>query len=317
MDTRERSMTPAQEVRRFLKTGDYDMLCRAWPGCDVVEQMQEGHRMLEDALIVEVRRRAKGRHFLSLPPGFDAAGFVLGKVGPMVRGLFPSKEQRIMLDLFKKSLVFVTHDNIEQIITQINWMSTAWQIANLYLGSLDLPGLDGKPVRFVGLSEETTFFVSMSYFEEENPFADYVLHEAAHVFHNWKRDRAGLRHTREREFLLQIAFRKRELFAFACEAYSRIVDQAKSPADRQRLCADYAARWIPDCDGLDRSELVDILAEAVAARNGWKRILQRCSPPQHPHKPSPSSAGRDIGSLMTLGTNDSSCFCSTGNLPFI
>jgi len=155
----------------------------------------------------------------------------------------------------------------------------SWQVANLYLGSLGLPGLDGKPVRFVGLSEETTFFVSMDYFEEKNSFADYVVHEAAHVFHNWKRDRAGLHHTREREFLLPISFAKRELFAFACEAYSRILEQSKSPADRQRLHADYAARWIPAVDDLDQTELADILAEAVAVRNGWKRILRRCSPP--------------------------------------
>ena len=118
----------------------------------------------------------------------------------------------------------------------------------------------------------------MGYFQEKNPFADYVVHEAAHVFHNWKRDRVGLTHTRRREFLLNIAFAKRELFAYACEAYSRILEQAGSPADRQRLYADYAARWIPAVDGFDQSELVDALADAVAARNGWKRVLQRCSP---------------------------------------
>ena len=183
-----------------------------------------------------------------------------------------------MLDLFEKSLVFVTHNNIEQLLTDTRWLSTAWQIANLYLGSLDLPGLDEQPVGLVGLSVETTFYVSTAYFEDGDPFADWVVHEAAHVFHNWKRDRAGLPHTRKREFLLDIAFAKREVFAYACEAYARILEQAKCPADRRRLHAEYAGNWAPDCDGLDRTELVGILAEAVAARNGWKRILQRCSP---------------------------------------
>jgi len=187
-----------------------------------------------------------------------------------------------MLTLFENSLIFVAHDNVEQVLNQIAYLETAWQVANLYLGSLGLPGLDGKPAGLVGLSEETTFFVSMAYFEEKDPFADYVAHEAAHVFHNWKRDQAGLHHTRKSEFLLTIDFRKRELFAFACEAYSRILEQAKCPADRRRLHADYAAKWLPACDGVDRIELADILAEAVAARNGWKRILQRCSPPKHP-----------------------------------
>lgn len=274
-------MTPAQEVRRFLARGEYDALYSAWPGGDLISKAHKGERALKQALIAEVRRRAKGRYLPPLPSGFNSSQFTLGKVGPMVRGLFPAREQQIVLSLFEKSLMFVTHDNIEQILTQMNWMGTAWQVANLYLGSLGLPGLDGKPVRFVGLSEETTFFVSMAYFEEKNPFADYVVHEAAHVFHNWKRDRVGLPYTRKREFLLEIAFAKRELFAYACEAYSRILEQARSSDDRQRLHADYKARWVPNCDDLDRTELADILAEAVSVRNGWKRILQRCSP-QHP-----------------------------------
>jgi len=105
-----------------------------------------------------------------------------------------------------------------------------------------------------------------------------VVHEAAHVFHNWKRDRAGLPSTRTKEFLLQIAFSKREVFAYACEAYSRILEQAKSPVTRHLMLARYVQNHVPDCDGLDRAELVSILTEAVAARNGWISILQGCSP---------------------------------------
>lgn len=270
-------MTPAQEVRRFVVSGDHDSLYNAWSGGDLIAKARKAEHTMKHALVAEIRHQAtKRKSSPSLPPDFNASRFSLAKVGPMVRGLFPAREQMIVLSLFEKSLVFVTPDNIEQVITQMNWLGTAWQVANLYLGSLGLPGLDGKSVRLVGLSEETTFFVSMDYFEEENPFADYVVHEAAHVFHNWKRDREGLCRTRKREFLLPIAFAKRELFAYACEAYSRILEQAKNPADRQRLHADYATRWIPATDGLDQAELADVLADAVAARNGWKRILRRC-----------------------------------------
>jgi len=34
------------------------------------------------------------------------------------------------------------------------------------------------------------------------PLRDFVVHEAAHVLHNWKRGYAGLPHTRNREWLL-------------------------------------------------------------------------------------------------------------------
>jgi hypothetical protein len=37
---------------------------------------------------------------------------------------------------------------------------------------------------------------------------------------------------------------------------------------------------MPPDERVDAVEYVDILREAVAARNGWKRILQRCSPPR-------------------------------------
>jgi hypothetical protein len=271
-------MTPEQEVQRYIATGEHDCLHAAWPGSNLLEQMHAGEDGLRSALIEEVRGRTAGKECPSLPSGFDAGQFVLGKVGPMVRGLFPAKEQPVLLDLFEQSLVFVTHDNIEGLLREIQYLFTAWQIANLYLGSLHLPGLDGQPVELVGLSEATTFYVSMAYFRDGDPFADWVVHEAAHVFHNWKRSRAGLPHTRTREFLLEIAFAKREVFAYACEAYARILERAQSPADRRRLHAEYAQKWAPEAEGLDQAELVEVLAEAVGARSGWKRILRRCSP---------------------------------------
>jgi hypothetical protein len=195
----------------------------------------------------------------------------------MVRGLFPAKEQQVILDLLEKGLLFVSHENIDSLIHEIQATNSAWDIANLYLGSLDLPGLDGKPAKAVGFSEGPTFYVSTTYFQDKDPFADWVVHEAAHVFHNWKRKMVGLPHTRKREFLLPVAFRKRELFAYACEAYARIVERAKGKADRLRLHQEFAAHWSPLSDEPDLDGLNDVLAEAVAARNGWKRILQRCS----------------------------------------
>jgi hypothetical protein len=270
-------MTPEQEAQRYITTGEHDPLHGAWPGRNALEQMQAGEDGLRAALIEELRRRTAGRACPSLPFGFDASQFVLGKVGPMVHGLFPARERPVLLDLFARSLVFVTHDNIETLLGEVQYLFTAWQIANLYLGSLDLPGLDGQPVRLVGLSEATTFYVSMAYFRDGDPFADWVVHEAAHVFHNWKRSRAGLPYTRMREFLLEIAYAKREVFAYACEAYARILERAQVPADRRRLHTEYAQKWVPESEGLDRPELVEVLAEAVGARNGWKRILGRCS----------------------------------------
>jgi len=103
------------------------------------------------------------------------------------------------------------------------------------------------------------------------------VHEAAHVFHNTKRATAGLKQARRREWLLPIDFEKRETFAYACEAYSRILEKGKRPAERQALHGRLVeSEEAPPDDQVDPEEYLAILAEAVTRRNGWKAILERC-----------------------------------------
>jgi hypothetical protein len=71
--------------------------------------------------------------------------------------------------------------------------------------------------------------------------------------------------------------RKRETFAYACEVYSRILGRAGSPAERRNLAAEYGRRDHDDGHPVDFAEVEDIVREAAAARNGWKRIWRRCA----------------------------------------
>src|SRR3989338_1755973 len=121
----------------------------------------------------------------------------------------------------------------------------------------------------------------MKYFSNNNPLKDYVIHEAAHIFHNCKRERIGLPETRYREWLLEIDFAKRETFAYACEAYSRIQERASGREECKRLLSEYTSDWALVAEGVEQDEPARILSEAVFARNGWKRILRRCAPPSH------------------------------------
>ncbi|WP_176416596.1 hypothetical protein [Myxococcus sp. AM010] len=227
----------------------------------------------------EVQRRTAALGADERLRGVDIVSLTRRKVEPMVRGLFPRAEQDAVLAVLERSVVFVTPANIVQVLLKSSWLNTAWDLANLYLLGVGAELLGGDAPRILGLSEHTTCYVSLSYFDEESPFADFLVHEAAHVFHNCKRRTAGLPETRRRKWLLDIDYRKRETFAYACEAYSRILETGGSRQARMALADDYVASAAPCDERVSLSEVVEFVREAAAARNGWKRILARCAPP--------------------------------------
>ena len=153
----------------------------------------------------------------------------------------------------------------------------------MYLLSVGAELLGRKAARIVGMSEETTCYVSPDYFaEDDDPFADFIVHEAAHIFHNCKRRTIGLRETRTKEWLLDIEFRQRETFAYSCEAYARIAARARNPRERRALAAEYGSKRRISEERVDPAEVASIVAEAANARNGWKVILARCAPTAKP-----------------------------------
>lgn len=276
---RRSTAAPLQaEIDRFLATGDYVLLFLDWPGAKTLEKAERGSRILADALLSEIRRRARGVAVRTPEAlsGTDTVAFARGKVEPMVRGLFPGKEQDPVLALLGRSLVFLTPDTIEPLIRNGTSLSTARLAANVYLRSIGATPLGDDEVP-VGFSEGTTCYVSMAYFDADDPFADYIVHEAAHVFHNTKRKALSLHATRRREWLLPIEFFKRETFAYACEFYSRILELGGSPAQRRDLLEKFRHHPAPYDDRVDFDELLEILDGAVEKRNGWKVILERCS----------------------------------------
>ncbi|MFU8806433.1 MAG: hypothetical protein ACNA8W_21655, partial [Bradymonadaceae bacterium] len=171
------SRTPsvADEIERYLRTGDSDPYYAAWPGQNFLESARLAHADLENALVAELIGRTKGwRPPLTLR-ALDVTAFTRDKVEPMVRGLFRRAEQDAVLAMVERSVVFLTPSNIEEVIRQESkWLHSAWDIANLYLGGIGADLLSDDAPRIVGLSQEATCYVSPVYFEEEHPFADFV-----------------------------------------------------------------------------------------------------------------------------------------------
>ncbi len=274
--------TQEAAVRHYLSTGEHDSCFHGWPGGNLFDAARAGDAVLRDALIAEVRSRTASA---TMPPAVQAVDVVAmtrAKVTPMVEGLFPQQERAAVLATLERSVIFLVPDNIEPVLRSAPWLHTAWSLANLYLVSIGAPMLSQEARSIVGLSEETTCYVSVDYFRDQDPFADYLVHEAAHIFHNCKRATVGLRETRSREWLLDIDFGMRETFAYACEAYSRVLALGDTPARRREALTAHAKGSLPGHETVDTDEYLDILQEAVDVRNGWKLILRRCAPSKAP-----------------------------------
>jgi hypothetical protein len=269
----------SEEIGAYLKFGRHDPKFEAWPGSGFFDRSHNGSETLREALIAEVLTRTQSGPVTTFPDDLDLRQFARQKFSGMVKGLFPKTEQAIVLTMLERSVVFLTPRNIASVLRDMPWLDTAWDLANLYLAShpAELLSVEAQPI--LGLSIEMTCYVSTDYFRSANPFDDFVLHEAAHIFHNCKRETLGLSHSRHREWLLEIEYRKRETFAYACEAYSRLLELGRDSKHRQDLLNELAATPLPNDERVDGAEYLDILAEAITARNGWKRILARCSPP--------------------------------------
>ena len=223
------------------------------------------------------RRLAAGRIHTAIQEG-DTRQLTRSKVEPMVRGLFPRAEQDRVLAVLEKSVVFLTHTTIEGLLSGPGFDSLAWTLANLYLNSLRVPLLGPDSPRLVGLSDETICYVSAEYFSEEDPFADFIVHETAHVFHNCKRESLGLPSSRRKQWLLEIEYRKRETFAYSCEAYACILERGKTSEARHALAEEYAQVVQISDERVDAGEVADIVREAAGVRNGWNVIRTRCAP---------------------------------------
>lgn len=266
------------EVERYFATGHIDDAAAVWEGHSFVERSKHAQTVCRQALATRLKRVPATPPAAAMPRDLEA--FTRARVAPMVEGLFPAAEVGTVLDVLARSVVVVDESTIERLVLEADFEHSAWTLANLYLGSVGAPLLSDEAPRIVGLSEHMTCFVTPEYFAEKNPFADFVVHEAAHVFHNCKRRTIGLPETRTKEWLLPVAFGKRETFAYSCETFSRLVALGADRQGRLALAREFAGEEHGPSDDVDFEEVEDIVLEAAGARNGWKRILARCAAPK-------------------------------------
>ena len=114
--------------------------------------------------------------------------------------------------------------------------------------------------------------VRWSAYQTDEPYSDVVVHEAAHMLHYLKPSHHGFHVRRGQERFVDIEFHHRELFAYACEAYSRVVLHG----DRKSRIA--FAEEMPDAAfSFPQTEIKEVAAlvlSAARARNGWRLIRE-------------------------------------------
>jgi hypothetical protein len=268
-------VSTAAAIEHYLRTGNHDPYFFDWSG-DIIERERRAHDDLKRALVDEVSRRAVDRRPSAEMPTIDLAAFTRGKVEPMVRGLFPPAEHEVMLRVLERSVVFLTPDRSRASCstahgstprgtsrTSTSAASTPSSSPTTRRGSSD--SARRPPASCRSTTSPRRIGLSTSSCTRRRTCSTTASAP------RWACPRRG-------EWLLEIAFQKREAFAYGCEAFSRVVERCPKIKDRPAMIEEYAHTFTPSDEHVDHDELVDILREAARVRNGWKHILARCAP---------------------------------------
>ncbi len=189
---------------------------------------------MKNALILEVKHRSDGSP-LPAAPVLDCHAFTRSKVAPMVNGLFPEHERTNVLEMLERSVVFLTSENILDVLLR-NELRTSWKLANIYLSSIGGNILCKKAECIVGLSEETTCYVSHEYFHQQIVSLTSLCTRLLTSFITAGAFQSASRN-QNKGVLAEHEFCQRETFAYACEVYSRILEITRcQPEGAHQAC---------------------------------------------------------------------------------
>lgn len=265
----------ASLIERFLRTGE-----ETWEGAGsgrfTLAQFKEDaaytgatkaalrnlYELLANLLPAEVR---------SSPP--VSADTIRQRIEPMVKGVVREEWREVALrEIAARTFVLNFSGARTAIEAELKtcFTGSAWRVLWSFFGDHGLKP-DDNEAACDGLAGNYAH-VSWSAYETKDPYSDVVVHEAAHMLHYLKPCHYGLQVRRGQERFVDIEFRSRELFAFASEAYSRVILRG---ARKKRIA--FAEKMQEGAFSFPRGELADVAAlvlEAARARNGWRLIRE-------------------------------------------
>jgi hypothetical protein len=193
-------------------------------------------------------------------------------IGPMVKGLVQGDWQEVALrELTARTFVLNFQGARAAIDAELStcFMGTARKLLWALFGDYGL-----KPeeinVECDGVSAGDFAHVRLSAYETKDPYSDVIVHEAAHLLHYLKPTHYRLHVRRGQERFVDVEFCHRELFAFACEAYSRVGlhNERKSRITFTEEMQERAFSFSRD----QIEQVAALVLNAARARNGWRVI---------------------------------------------
>jgi hypothetical protein len=142
---------------------------------------------------------------------------IRSRINPMVKGLVQSDWQEIALrELTGRTFVLNLQGAKAAIDAEFStcYMGSAWQILWSLFGDYGLKP-DEIEAECDGIAGDYAH-ARWSAYQSEDPYGDVIVHEAAHLLHYLKPGQYGLHVRRGQERFVDVEFRHRELFAFAC-----------------------------------------------------------------------------------------------------
>ena len=195
------------------------------------------------------------------------------RIDPMVKGLVQGDWRELALrELGQRTFVLNFQGAKAAMDVELPScdMESAWRILWALYGDYGLKP-DDVEMACDGLAGDFAH-VRWSAYETKDPYSDVMVHEAAHLLHYLKSRDYVLHVRRGQERFADVDFCHYELFAFACEAYSRLVLRG----DRKSRIS-FAEKMQEGAISFPRGQIEEVAAlvmNAARARNGWRVIRE-------------------------------------------
>lgn len=274
-DAAEAGGLDARLLSHFLRTGD-----ATWEGASSGQFTREQFHV--DMAYSAAARSAMRALFASmgeLLPEEDRtaaplpAEFVVARIRPMIEGLLPPVWRETALREIAARLFILNYAGARAALEAERsscGLDGSWRLFWLSFEDYQLKPPEIE-IACEGMASDYAHVRWSSALQPTDPFHDVVVHEAAHMLHYLKPAHFGLTTRRGQERFLDVTFRHRELFAYSCEAYSRVV--AVGGARSERVA--FAETMLESATSFPEDEIAgiaDLVLAAARARNGWRVI---------------------------------------------